>query len=40
MVKVIPAFWEQFGDVGYSEPGGGLTYHTIKQTSIISSPNP
>ena len=30
MVKVIPAFWEQFGDVGYSEPGGGLTYHHNK----------
>lgn len=26
MIKVIPAFWDQFGDVGYSEPGGGLVY--------------
>ena len=26
MIKVIPAFWDQFGDIGYLEPGSGLVY--------------
>ena len=34
MIKVLPEFWDQFGDIGYLEPSGGIVYapNKIKET--------
>ena len=26
MIKVLPEFWDQFGDIGYLESSGGIVY--------------